>query len=392
MNIQAEFFDGKKASPIRGMLEITGTTICFRPDINLASDTLSYTFIDSDIHETIFLSDSIILDVKRKHEADTVRIIIKDIISQKKMKEFIRSRKVSFLRKIIRRPHEISLFKIAVIFFPALIAIIFGFNILISNSYKFVPFSFDTALGEFAYEKITQDIKICSDKDLTSALDQIKTRLSGSSERVSNIKITLIQNDDIVNAIALPGNHILFYSGLLSSSTTAEEVAGVFAHEIVHIEERHAVRQMIKIAGISFLTSVIVGGAIEEFETLEKIGEIAGTLVFLKYSKEFESEADEEGINILANSNVEIDSLIHFLEKTVINEDIEVSEDNSPEKKSDSENDTLRSIIEIFSTHPSTESRIAKINKMKEKLNYNPVPIFEKRERWNDIKSNCAQK
>ena len=129
MNIRAEYFDGKRASPVQGVLEITGGTLSFKPEINFTSDALSYTFIDSDIHETIFLSDSIILDVKRRHEADTVRIIIKDTASQKRMKEFIRSRKVSFLRKIIRRPHEISLVKIVAIFIPALIAIIFGFNI-----------------------------------------------------------------------------------------------------------------------------------------------------------------------------------------------------------------------------------------------------------------------
>ncbi len=93
------------------------------------------------------------------------------------------------------------------------------------------------------------------------------------------------------NAFALPSGTILLTDELVGLSRNDRELAGILAHEIVHVKKRHALRQLLQSAGVFLLVSFIVGD-------IASISTFAATLPVLLvesgYSREFEREADRE--------------------------------------------------------------------------------------------------
>jgi len=102
-----------------------------------------------------------------------------------------------------------------------------------------------------------------------------------------------------VNAFALPGGPVFFYTGLLEKMTTVDQVAGIIGHEITHVRLEHWARQVEdankKAAGVTILNEIFRGG---------KIGEVAGNVVLaldqLKYSRKHEIQADGDGFVVVS--------------------------------------------------------------------------------------------
>lgn len=147
-----------------------------------------------------------------------------------------------------------------------------------------------------------------------------------------------------VNALALPGGHVWVYRGALVIARSEAELAGVLAHEVAHVVERHAARQastaMVANVGLELLSALLgnTGGAVTS-------GMAANALtgsVFLGFSREDELVADREGARILRKAGWDPDGLASFLEAA-----------RATAKK----NPTALDVF--FSTHPATEDRIA---------------------------------
>jgi predicted Zn-dependent protease len=151
-----------------------------------------------------------------------------------------------------------------------------------------------------------------------------------------------------VNAFALPGGHVWVYRGALAVARSESELAGVLAHEIAHVVERHAARQastaMVASVGLELLSALLgnTGGAVTS-------GLAANALtgsVFLSFSREDELVADREGTRILRNAGWDPDGLASFLEAA-----------RATAKK----NPTALEVF--FSTHPATDDRIAALRR-----------------------------
>src|SRR5690606_16362584 len=108
-----------------------------------------------------------------------------------------------------------------------------------------------------------------------------------------------IRNSQI-NAFALPGNHIVFYTGLLEYAENAEEVAGVMAHEIGHLEKNHVMKKLVKEIGLEMLFAMIGGDA--GFEILKQTGK---TLSSSAFDRANETEADNYAVETLALADVD---------------------------------------------------------------------------------------
>jgi predicted Zn-dependent protease len=104
-------------------------------------------------------------------------------------------------------------------------------------------------------------------------------------------------NDKSMNAMALPGGHIFITKGLLAKLSTEAQLAGVLAHETVHVAARHSTQQMSKQVGMDILLSAASrAGAGEGTLT---IANLATQLIALKYSRDDEREADMGGLNYM---------------------------------------------------------------------------------------------
>lgn len=191
----------------------------------------------------------------------------------------------------------------------------------------------------------------------------------------------LVLKSETANAFALPGGEIIILSAILEIIENEEELAALLAHELSHINERHALRTISRNLSHYLLLSIIAGD-VGGFSSvlLEKSNLISS----LSYSRKLEKEADIEGLKYIDSSNINPKGMISLFQK------IENSfNDNQKQKDSTSTvrnikqpqtvesdssakriPDTILNIQEILSTHPTPINRINYIKEEIDLLNY----------------------
>jgi beta-barrel assembly-enhancing protease len=121
-----------------------------------------------------------------------------------------------------------------------------------------------------------------------------------------------------VNAFALPGGPVYVNVGSIQASDSEAELAGVMAHEISHIVERHgtrqASRQMMAQLPLSFIGALLGrGGALGQLTAM--VGSVGVQSIFLRYSRQAESEADLLGTDIMYDTGFDPHALARFFAK-----------------------------------------------------------------------------
>lgn len=125
-----------------------------------------------------------------------------------------------------------------------------------------------------------------------------------------------VVNQKEINAFALPGGPIYFNAGLIQAADEAE-LAGVMGHEISHVAMRHSTRQASK-QMLAQLPIAILGGVLGQGATsqLAQLGiSFAAGSVFLKYSRDAETEADIVGSQIMYDSGFDPQAMVSFFSK-----------------------------------------------------------------------------
>ena len=120
------------------------------------------------------------------------------------------------------------------------------------------------------------------------------TRLAGTSERPSLPWTFRVIDDPAVNAFAVPGGHVYVTRGILAHLNSEAELAGVMGHEIGHVTARHSVQQMSRqqVAQLGLVVGMVIDPKLQRYAGVASQG--LG-LLFLKYSREDESQADHLG-------------------------------------------------------------------------------------------------
>ena len=117
-----------------------------------------------------------------------------------------------------------------------------------------------------------------------------------------------VTEDKSVNAYAMPGGFIVVHSGLLALAGSADEVAGVLAHEVAHIERRHSLRGMAKSAGLYAVVALFFGD-------FGRLSGAAADLLNLKFSRDNERDADSAGLTLLVKAGLEPAPMAAFFRK-----------------------------------------------------------------------------
>jgi predicted Zn-dependent protease len=138
-----------------------------------------------------------------------------------------------------------------------------------------------------------------------ASLDRIVNRVlnSGQVQYRSEFpwSVKLIQNDSTLNAFATPGGHIYVFTGLINFLEEEDHFAGVIGHEIAHADLRHSVQQLERQYGIALLLSVALGN--DPGTLAQIVGQLAGTLAGLRFSRGAETEADDASVRYLDGTN-----------------------------------------------------------------------------------------
>ena len=151
-----------------------------------------------------------------------------------------------------------------------------------------------------------------------------------------------VKSDDSVNAFAVPGGRVIVHSGLIAQAESAEELAGVLAHEVQHVELRHSLRQMIHTAGWAAVLTVALG------DVSAMTGIFVHQLGNLQYSRTLESEADLAGLHAMARAGIPLAGMRDFFSRM-----------QAKEKKTGGSID-----IALLSSHPATGERLSDIERI----------------------------
>ena len=213
-----------------------------------------------------------------------------------------------------------------------------------SNKYKPAD---DVRLGRQAAAEVEQKFPLLRDAEVQRYVETVGQDLAAAippefqhPEFRYSFKVV---NARDINAFALPGGPMYVNRGMIQAARTEGEMAGVMAHEISHVALRHGTAQATKAqkyalgAGVAGILGSILGGP--------AIGQIAqGTVgvYFLKFSREYETEADILGARILANAGYDPRELANMFQT------IERAGGGSSGG--------------FFSSHPSPANRFARIN------------------------------
>ena len=161
-------------------------------------------------------------------------------------------------------------------------------------------------LGQNALDGIKREGRIVEQGKAFDAIREIGARLTQESTRKYE---WYLKDDPSVNAFALPGGFIVVHAGLVHSAESADELAGVLAHEIEHIEQRHTMQLLIYQLGWATLLAVAAG----DLSTLSTV--LLLQFGNLKFSRDLEAQADSGGLETLRKSGVSPDGMVSFFKK-----------------------------------------------------------------------------
>ena len=257
---------------------------------------------------------------------------------------------VEKIRKSFKRKYIYSLAAIAA-FTAILLASFYGLFLLKDSVVKKIaskiPVAWEEKLGNMAGSQVAMNS--IQDKYLEDELKKITSpilaEIRKNNKRNYKFRFFLV-NDPVVNAFALPGGIIMINSGLVVKADSAEELAGVIAHEISHITLQHGVRQIIQSVGIYLIIQTLLG---DMEGIMAVLLDNSGFLMNLKFSRDFEREADDSGFAYLYEAGINPLGMKNFFQKL-----------KEKEKEIMGEGVDIPSII---STHPGTEERINHLQK-----------------------------
>lgn len=156
----------------------------------------------------------------------------------------------------------------------------------------------EVQMGKQAAQDVAQQIGLYPNPGLQQYVQSVGVKIAKTTERPDLPWSFQVVNDGSVNAFALPGGPIFVTRGLLAHMGSEAELAGVLGHEIGHITARHAVSNMSEQALAQL--GLGVGGIFSP--VIRKYGQLAGAglqLIFLKYSRDDETQADGLGFKYM---------------------------------------------------------------------------------------------
>lgn len=220
----------------------------------------------------------------------------------------------------------------------------------------------EVRLGDLAFEQMQPSLRTMEEGAAHDAVELIGVRLTGGG---NNYRFRFhTAEDPRVNALALPGGHIVVFTGLIRAAESAEEVAGVLAHEIGHVERRHALRNMIH--GLGW--RAVLGVALWDFSG-GVWGNMARELVTLSYSRDLELEADREGVSLLRRAGLPADGMAQFFERM---------------------DRDAKSPPALLSSHPGGMERLAALHELVGGLGYYPSQPLDID--WDWVKRDLARR
>ena len=221
-----------------------------------------------------------------------------------------------------------------------------------------LPYSVDEKIGQTVLEAMDPGGPEVDDPVVLDAVQTILDRLTPHAELEGATFVFRVIDNEQANAYALPGGFVTVFTGLLLEAETPEQVAGVLAHEIAHVTERHGLRRIAHSIGLFVGVQLVLGdtqGLLNIALELFTLGSVND------YSQDQETEADLVGVRMLHEARIDPTGLSDFFQWM-----------------RDEYGDVPESLSWI-STHPMHEERIqaisAQVDGFEEVVEYEPIEV-----------------
>jgi len=220
----------------------------------------------------------------------------------------------------------------------------------------------EQALADFMLNYMKMNSIIIDSVEEKTDITLIVSRVcEQSSLHCNDLNLHFFRSQE-VNAFALPALNMVVLTGLIDFCKTPEELAGVIAHEMAHMEHSHVTKRMVKELGLTVVMSMISGnsGGNTAKEALRMLSSSA-------FDRNQEKEADETAVRILAHAGIDPIHLANFFER--------LAEQEPSFTKS----------MAWISTHPDSQERAESIKAIRKNYSIAVEPIMDQQQ-WSKVK------
>jgi len=242
----------------------------------------------------------------------------------------------------------------------------------------------EVELGKKIFEELKQQLKFTDNPLIQAYVNRIGEKiLHQVPPNRFDFRYFVIKSDQL-NAFALPNGHICFTERLLNSVRSEDELAFVLCHETAHVTQTHFRRLMSKKSKVDIATmaamvaGILVAKDSEVMTAIQAFSLGTNQTFLLKYSREFENEADGVGFKYFTGAGYQAQGAIDFMR-------------------------TLQRLERItivppayLSTHPPTDARIYHLQQLNKKKKASPSKMqsignFRRFQIWNRIETEYPQ-
>jgi beta-barrel assembly-enhancing protease len=223
-----------------------------------------------------------------------------------------------------------------------------------------IPMSQEIKLGNSIYKSMFEKAEV-EDTEVKSKTDSLMSMLEPFNlEQIDQVQtqnlnkflkqidfqtdypleVTVV-NDSMVNAFALPGGHMVVFTGILQKMKKKEELVALLGHEVAHITERHTLKNLAKSIS-NYLMVTIVTSDVNGIVAL--LAEQANSINNLKFGRELEKEADLKGLETMEHNHLDKNGMPALMQTL----------QNEMEKMLKGQE-----IPSFMSSHPPTKERIS---------------------------------
>lgn len=213
---------------------------------------------------------------------------------------------------------------------------LYGIPAIATAATPLLPWSVDVRMGKAGDEQLRMFVPTragefecgagSQERPGREALDRMAKRLSDEAGLPVPVTIIAVRSD-FVNALALPGSPIYLFDGLIQKARSADEIAGVLAHEIGHVANRDGTRRAISAGGASLILGFVLGDVVGGAATVA----IVQALADASYSRDAERDADLYSVRLMKRLGADAGAMGGFLTR-MTDEDDEPEQDEKDKK------------------------------------------------------------
>jgi len=177
-----------------------------------------------------------------------------------------------------------------------LLVVIYGVPLMADRLTPLVPHALEQRIGDAADKQVHLAFsdKVCTSPAGQAAFQKLVNALRTAGGLTDGVDAAVLSTS-VPNAFALPGGKIYLFSGLLDKAWNSDEIAGVLAHELGHVEHRDSLRNLIYNGSTSYLIGLLFGDVTGSSALIFA----SRTMLETTYSREAEANADRFSIEVM---------------------------------------------------------------------------------------------